>query len=160
MKKNRPFSLYLLAFLVLFQCGSGLLGGFSLIADPSGNSLQMPASEFLEGTPFNNYLAPGAILGILLGLFPLIVLIGLWRRPGWAWADKLNVYRHYHWAWAFSLYLGLMLIIWIDVQIAFIGGGHFLQTIYGLLGVAILIFALMPGVMQYFSTGPAGGTGG
>ncbi|MCO6490798.1 MAG: hypothetical protein J5I98_20440 [Phaeodactylibacter sp.] len=150
MSTKRPAALYILAFLVFFQCASGLFGGGSLIADPSGASLQMPASEYLPGTPFSNYLMPGMILGVLLGLFPLIVLIGLWRRPLWAWAEKLNIYDNYHWAWAFSLYLGLMLIIWIDIQIAFIGGGHFLQATYGLLGVAIVIFTLLPGVMRHF----------
>ncbi len=148
--EKRPFDLYLLILLVFFQALSGLAGGFSLIIDPSGERLYMPAEKFLVGTPFNDYLIPGIILGFLLGIFPLIVFIGLLRRPNWPWADALNPYSNRHWAWAFSLYMGIMLVIWIDVQVMMIGYQNALQSIYAFVGITIVILTLLPAVMRYF----------
>ncbi|MEI7983103.1 MAG: hypothetical protein WCI71_15745 [Bacteroidota bacterium] len=54
-----------------------------------------------------------------------------------------------HWAWTYSLYLGIMLIIWIMVEMVYIDY-DILQTIYGLLGVIIVIVALLPANMRYF----------
>ena len=44
----------------------------------------MPLS-MLEGSPFKDYLIPGLILLVVLGLFPLVVLYGLVRRRRWGW---------------------------------------------------------------------------
>ena len=120
-----------------------------MVLDPSGDSLKMPLS-MLEGTPFQNYLIPGLILSTLLGVFPSIVVYGLIRRPGWRWAENLNVYDDPHWAWTFSLYLGLILILWIDFQLMFIGYQTALQSIYAFLGVIIMIVALLPPVKAYY----------
>jgi hypothetical protein len=65
------------------------------------------------------------------------------------WAGILNIYRDIHWAWTYSLYLGIMLITWILVEIIWIGH-DILQTIFGLVGVLIVILALLPVNMRYF----------
>ncbi len=149
--KSAPFTCYLLVALVLFQAVSGLIGGGALVLAPDGSLVQMPL-RFLEHTPFQNYLLPGLILLLLLGVFPAFVGIGLWARPDWAWAQRLNLYQDRHWAWTFALYLGFMLILWIDVQVMLIGYQNLLQTIYALLGVLLLILALWPPVMRYFES--------
>ena len=77
--KSRPIALYLLAGLMLFQALSGLFGGGALILDPTGHSLQIPLS-LLEGSPFSNYLLPGIILFVVLGIFPSILFYGLIRK--------------------------------------------------------------------------------
>ena len=147
MKTKRFFGVYLLWLVMLFQALSGLFGGFSLITDPSGESLQMPLN-FLEGTPFESYLIPGIILFLLLGLLPGITFMGLLTRKSWSWAQSLNIYRNRHWSWAFALYTGIMLILWIDFQVMLIGYNHFIQTLYALAGAVILIFTLLPGTMR------------
>jgi len=110
---------------------SGIGGGIGLPLDPSGNAMRIPI-EWLEGSPFNNYLTPGLILLIVLGIFPLIAVYGLWKRL--PWARKV------------SILIGVALIIWITVEIIIIGyqPDPPLQAIYGPLGVVILILSLPP----------------
>lgn len=140
-RKKRPALVYTLMVLVAFQGLSGLLGGFGLISDPSGESLQIPL-DWLEGSPFNNYLIPGIILFFILGIYPLIVFFGLWKNAMWSWYG--------------ALFLGIALIIWIGVEILIIGY-HMqppLQLIYGTVGILILFVALTPPVKKYFQTIP------
>lgn len=105
----------------------------------------------LEGSPFKDFLIPGLALGFLLGVFPAFISYGLLARPNWRWAGALNIYPDRHWAWTYSLYLGIMLIFWIDVQVMAIGYWHIIQSVYAFLGLIILTFTLMPGVMAYFA---------
>ena len=150
-KQNKNgFSVYLLWIIVLFQAASGIYGGIALITDPTGESLNMPIT-FLQGTPFTNYLIPGLILFILLGMLPTITFFGLVSRKRWKWADALNIYSNKHWSWAFSLYISIMLIFWIDMQVMLIGYNHFIQTLYALVGLAMLVFALLPSVMRSYT---------
>lgn len=65
--KRKPAVFYILLFFMVFLAVSGLAGGISLTADPTGGLLKMPLS-FLEGTPFKNYLLPGLFLLIVLGI--------------------------------------------------------------------------------------------
>ena len=143
-----PLSYYLLVALVFFQAVSGMIGGGALVLRPDGTLVHLPL-HFLEQTPFNNYLLPGLVLFLLLGLFPGLTGIGLWTRPDWAWAERLNPYAGRHWAWAFAIYLGFILILWIDIQVMLIGYRNFLQTGYALLGAFILLLVLWPPVMRY-----------
>lgn len=77
-KSSKSYSLYFLMRLMLFQGISGLYGGIALVIDPTGELLQMPIS-MLENSPFNNFLVPGVILLTMLGIFPMVVLYGLWK---------------------------------------------------------------------------------
>jgi hypothetical protein len=148
MMKNKPFALYLLALLLLVQSLGGLFGGISLVASPSGAILQMPVS-MLEGSPFSDFLVPGLILLLFLGIFPGILAVALLKRPVWKWFGMLNIYPGIHWSWTYSLYLGIMLVVWILVEIMWIDY-DLLQTAYGLLGVAIIIITGLPGTMRHF----------
>lgn len=126
-----------------------MFGGIMLLGDTSGSLLQTNPL-LLKNSPFSSFLIPGTVLFLLLGVFPGIAFYGMVRKPNWKWAQALSVYKNMHWGWTFTLYTGLMLIIWIDVQIAMIGGGDILQTIYALVGVLITILALVPSVMDRF----------
>ena len=145
---KRPFSFYLLLSLVILQALSGIFGGLSLTLSPSGQMLHIPLSV-LNKSPFGSFLFPGLILFILLGLFPAFIAWALIVKPVWTWPDLLNVYRGIHWAWTYSLYLGIMLVIWILIEIMFIGYA-LLQTIFGLLGAGIIIAALLPSNMRFY----------
>jgi hypothetical protein len=146
---KKPKLLLLLIFLVFFQAISGLAGGLGLTFSPSGKSIQMPLSV-LENTPFTNFLIPGLFLLIFLGVFPTLLSYAMVKEPNWNWANKFNVYKKYHYLWTYSLYLGLMLILWINIQMYMVGGGNILQFIYGMLGTLIIIIALSPQVMNYY----------
>ena len=101
--------------------------------DPSGDLLQMPLS-MLAGSPFDTFLIPGIILFSILGIFPMIVFYGLWKRTNWAWTGALMV--------------SAALIIWIGVEIWMVGYHPEppLQLIYGLLGLFLLVLVMMPSV--------------
>lgn len=137
MERNRFVksgkSFYILMGLILFQGISGIFGGGALILDSSGAILQMPLS-MLRGSPFETFLVPGIILFFVLGIFPLIVFSGLWKKKSWAWSG--------------ALLISIALIIWINVEIALVGyhSEPPLQLVYGLVGVALLLFTLMSSV--------------
>lgn len=134
----RPLSFYFLSAAILFQGLSGLVGGFGLIMDPTGSNMALPI-EWLHGSPFDNYFIPGLFLLIALGVFPVFVIYGLWGYRSWSWLS--------------SLLVGIMLIIWIIVEILIIGyqPAPPLQLIYGLLGFIIIVLVLSPKLRQYIN---------
>ncbi len=140
---------YLLIAVIIFLAISSLFGGISLIFNPSGTNLQLSTS-YLESTIFNNYLFPGIILFFFLGILPAITAYGLIARKKLRAANKLNIYKKKHWAWTYSLYCGIILVLWIDIQVMMIGGGYILQSIYAILGVLIIIISLTPQVIKYY----------
>ncbi len=137
-RQVRPASLYLLMAVLSFQGLSAVVGGVALVADPTGSAVGL-AVTLLHGSPFTDYRVPGLILLVVLGVFPLIVVYGLWSRHTWSWHPAVLV--------------GLALIVWIVVQILIIGYGSRppLQLIYGLLGIVILALALLTPVRRHFS---------
>ena len=104
----------------------------------------MPLSV-LEGSPFGDFLVPGLILLVVLGLFPLVVLYGLSRR--------------YQWAWWLAVAVGVGLVIWITTEVSLLGylpgAGIVLQTVFGLVGVAIIALALVRPTRRFFRVGAA-----
>ena len=91
------------ALVLLFFLGvSALFGGYMLVSDPSGKSLGMPL-ELLKGTPFIDYLIPGLILFLLIGVSSIIIAF-------------LNIKS----TKSFPLFISLqggILIIWLTVQL-------------------------------------------
>lgn len=127
--KSRSFCFYLLMGLLGFQGMSGLYGGGALILDPSGDLLQMSLS-LLEPSPFHNYLIPGVILFVILGIGPMMVLYGLYHQKRWGWLG--------------ALFVSVALIVWIGVEILMIGyhAEPPLQLTYGVVGILLLGFTL------------------
>jgi peptidoglycan/LPS O-acetylase OafA/YrhL len=124
-----------LSATILLQGISGVAGGYALLADPSGDLIGLPLS-WLEGTPFSDYFVPGFILFSVLGVCPLAVAWGLWRRRPWAWRG--------------SLLVGTGLAIWILVEIVMIGyqPAPPLQAFYGSLSLVILSLSSARSVRQ------------
>jgi hypothetical protein len=145
---KRPLALWLLMLLLLFQGISATPAGLMLVLDPSGGLLQMPV-EMLAGTPFPNYLIPGLILCVVLGLGAFFVLACLFFLPDWGWAARLNPVKGQHWTWTAAALFGLALMIWITVQVLMIGLGSVLQPLYFGVGLAILLLTLAPSVRRY-----------
>jgi hypothetical protein len=119
-----------LLFLLIFQSVSATSQGCELVADPSGEAIGL-SLELIDGSIFQSYLVPGLILLIVLGVGPLLAAYGLWRG--------------HRWAWRASFVLGCALVIWIAVQIAIIGyhADPPLQLIYGSIGAAIAVLAII-----------------
>ena len=94
------------AFLAL----SALGGGISYVLDPQQGSRGVP--EVLQGTPFDSYRLPGIALLACNAVPPVIAIIGTLRRRLWAEPAHVAV--------------GVILMGWIVVQVAFIGFGSWL----------------------------------
>lgn len=145
---RRPFSLYLLLIPHIFLSLGAVFGGVFLIFKPDGSGLGMDPG-WLDHSPFTSYLIPGIILFTLVGLFPLFTIVGLLLKPGWTWANALNIYANRHWAWAYSLYSGIIVIIWITIQLI-LTQYFWLQAVMIFTGLLIIILTLVPSVMKHF----------
>lgn len=138
-KAARNILLILLAFLRL----GALFGGGVLVISPSSKLLGIPLS-MLDNSPFINFLIPGIILFVVLGLVPCIVVIALLRKTESKLAEQLNFFSDMHWAWAYRVHAAFALIIWIQVEMIVLYGIHWSQTFYMFLAVVILFVTLLP----------------
>lgn len=150
MKRKAPYETYLLAALLIFLSLGAIYGGISLITDSTGDNLHLKLNEYID-YPFDDFFLPGVLLLAIFGIFPLTLIFPLLSKPKWPWADTFNIYHRRHWAWTYSLYTGVALIIWIDVQISFIGYIEFIQIAYSLYGLAIIIVCLLPKQMRFYA---------
>ena len=143
----RPFSLWILILLHLLLGIGALAGGGVLIAAPDGSILQMPISV-LHHSPFSSFLIPGIILFFFVGLFPVAVAFSLWKLPPWTWPNTINPFKKIHWSWAGSLAAGVIVILWITVEVQFMPVAA-VHVFYWIVGVALLLLTLLPGVRRY-----------
>lgn len=147
---RRPFACKLLIFLQVVLGIGAVFGGLGLVIDPSGELIKMPIS-ILDYSPFSNFLIPGIILLVMLGILPLVVSYGLIRKTPWKLADKLNLFSEKHWTWAYSLFIGFILIIWITIQMYLIKQIIAAHVVYIFLGLLIQATTLLPSVQDYYS---------
>lgn len=143
----------LLAILVAFQAVSGLAGGVALVVDPTGGVLQMPLSALRVG-PFADFLIPGLVLLLVLGVLPAAVAVALWTRPRWGAMGWLERVFGEHWAWVGAGVVGVGLLIWLAVE-WWIVGPSWLLWVYATLAAAIVLVALAPGTRRAYARGPA-----
>jgi hypothetical protein len=130
---RRSPAVWALMALLLIQGLGGLGGGASLVAGPHGEVMNMPVS-YLDGSPFSDYTIPGLALGLILGTWPLITLVGM--RRGFAWA------------WYSSFAIGCGLVIFETVEV-FIIPYNILQPIFYTVGFLIAVLTLLPPVRRY-----------
>ena len=145
---RRPAALWALLCLLIFQAISATPPGLLLTIDPTGSLMKMPLT-MLNASPFHDFLIPGLILCVVLGLGALLVAASLFFLPAWSWAERLNPFKGKHWSWTAAVGFGLALMIWIAVQVAMIGGGSWLQPLYFGVGLAILLASLTPSVRRH-----------
>lgn len=148
MKKSFPT--YLLLVLIGIQIVNAVPAGFLMIIEPSGAKLGIPM-EVLKPSPFPDFLIPGLFLFVFLGLFPIYIFYGLVRKPNLKLPEKFNLDREYHWALTYAYYLGLLLVLWINMQLLFIKSYSFLQVIISVLGVFIIILTQWPTTRKEYS---------
>ena len=146
LKTARNIHLFLLAFLGLSAIG----GGGALIISPSGKLLGGLPLSILVRSPFNDFLIPGIILFVVLGLFPGLLVLALLKKPSSKLAEQLNFFKDMHWSWSFSIYVAFALIIWIQVETIYIQGVGWLQTFYMLFTIPLILVALLPQVRNLY----------
>lgn len=102
-------------------------GGAALIADPSGGLMGL-SLDLLEGSPLGDYL--------ISGLF-LLVIVGLGHFMG-AWL----VFRGHPLGGPGAVVLGVILVTWIVIQVAWIGLSIWLQPLYLAVGIAETVLGM------------------
>ncbi|KUO65046.1 MAG: hypothetical protein ACYCZ2_19340 [Lutibacter sp.] len=116
-----------LAIIQGFNGLSAVVGGFKLMNDPSGMDIGMEL-EWLQTTPFINYLIPGIVLFFLNGLGNFA---GFWFTvKKKALAGKIGAV------------FGAVMVVWILFQVFWIGYKSFLQPLYFGTGLIQLLFGL------------------
>ncbi len=123
---------------------------------PDGVLLKMPL-EMLRGTPFQDYFAPGVLLLLTNGIIPFVAVAGLLTKRPKQVLPGFGIFGNQHWAWSLSLISGIVLIVWIIVQITMIGfwREYPLQALCLTEGVLISLLTLLPNVRKTYelSTG-------
>lgn len=114
------------ALLLVFLSVSALFGGWHLITDPTGQSLNMPLS-WLAHSPFTTYFAPGIILFVVLGLGSALNLVLVVRNSIFA---PLGVVLQ-----------GLATVLWIVTELVMVQGFHLLQLLYLIVGMVMFALA-------------------
>ncbi len=150
-KPRRPtLVLLLLSACILFLSIMGFGGGISMLSDTSGVSMSMDLA-WLENTPFADYFLPGLWLTVIYGIGGLFILYALWMRPQWKPLANLTRWTHEHWAWDITLALGIVVMIWIVVQVLMIPATTPIQAIVFVIGLAVAIIPLLPDMRRYYA---------
>ena len=113
--------------LALFSAVTAIAGGTELVIWRQGNRY-VPIA-LLEKTPFQTFLIPGLLLGLLVGGASLWCAILAWRRSTYA-IDG-------------TLFAGATLALWIVSEVALLRSIHPLHVFFGILGLAILLLGLL-----------------
>lgn len=113
----------IVALLLLFNSTGALYGGWHLVTDPSGGSIQLPLT-YIENTFLKDYFIPGLILFCINGIFGLIALI--WLGGRFRYHPQLIMLQ------------GILLVGWIVVQIILIRQFYYLQFVFLLIGILFI----------------------
>jgi hypothetical protein len=148
-KHPRPVGAWILIILQLFIGAAALISGAMFFLAPDGRLMQMSVT-FLKGSPFDDYLIPGIILFVFVGIFPVLVGVGLVKRSIWPSLDFLNPFKSYYWAWTASWAAGIIMLIWIISETVMLGYISFLQPFIIAYGLALILLTLLPGVRRWY----------
>jgi hypothetical protein len=116
--------IFLLSLLALISLTATVCGGF-MVLYPGGTALNLPLS-ILDGTPFNNFLLPGAIL-LAVGTVHLYTIFQWWQKTD----------SRFNWAMA----SGVLISGWIIVQMIMISIINWWQVGYLFAGIMIILTA-------------------
>jgi hypothetical protein len=109
-----------------FVALTAFIGGAMLVSAPDGHTMHL-SLNLLSGGLLHDYTLPGFVLFFVVGGSSLFALMG--------------TIRHHPKAYLFSMVAGLIILIWIIVQIILIRTLYFLQVIYILLGIFIVWYS-------------------
>jgi hypothetical protein len=79
-----------------------------------------------------------------------VIAYALWRQPAWRWPELLNPFKRLHWSWAASLSAGVIVLIWITMQVFLLRSVAILHVLYFIWGWALIVLSLTPGVRQHY----------
>jgi hypothetical protein len=117
---------YLLLSLITLVAITALCSGLLLMYEPNGRALSLPLGV-LDHSPFPNFFAPGLILTVVVGGPCFVALLFSGNRDG-------QSYRT-------ALYVGLILIGWVISQMLLTQYFHWLQLLYLIIGLLIVLLS-------------------
>ena len=123
--KNK-LMVYFLGIIQAFIGITAIAGGLRLVSNPNG--LPDFPIEWLINSPFSNYFFPGLVLLIIIGF-------------GFVVSSTLNFFRK-RYSGGIATLLGICLILYMIIEVWFVGLRNFLQPLYFILGVIVLTFSL------------------
>ena len=145
--KSKPVAVCVLIALEALLALLGFASGMTFLVDPSGEAHDMDLSV-LEGTPVGDYTLVGLFFVTFFGILPVLAIYGLWKFPRWRWTDAVNKWTGQNWAWTATSATGVILMLWIAVEVMLIGSPEgfprLLQVMMTLLGIVILALAMLP----------------
>lgn len=114
-----------MAIILLGVVGiTAMFGGAALVIDPTGASMKLNP-DGLAGTMFDDYRAPGIILFLAIGVLSTSVALLI-----------VGNYKNYP---ILVFYQGVILTGWIMAQIYLLPETHFLQAVYGIFGIMLML---------------------
>ena len=126
MNSKRRLLTYSLGVFQAFIGITAIAGGFRLVSNPNGTS-DIPI-EWINSSPFTNYLIPGLVLLIVIGVGN--VLGGIFSFLSKKYAGGI------------AAMLGTFLVLFMIIEVWFIGLRNFLQPLYFILGSIVLVLGL------------------
>jgi magnesium-transporting ATPase (P-type) len=126
-----------------------IFGGLLFIISPDGDLFQMPLS-ILDSSPFKDFLIPGIILFLVLGLPPAFLIYALIKKPDIRFFESLNFFKDMHWTWSFCIYISFALAIWIQAEMILLKTVFWLQSFYMGYALVMIFITLLPGVRNNF----------
>jgi len=152
---GRPVPILVIITLEAILAFLGFFSGITFLRDPSGATHGMDTS-ILATTPISNFTPVGLFFVICYGILPSLAIYGLWKRPRLRWTDIFNKWTRQNWAWTATVVIGIILIVWIIVEVSLIGSPvglpRILQISMALLGVILIALAMLPHVRTYAKT--------
>lgn len=131
---------FLLGLLQLITALGAIPAGWAYLADPSGNGMGV-TPDLLKDSPFSDFLIPGLFLFLVNGAGNLAgAVLSFWRKTV---------------AGPAGMILGALLVLWIILQVAWIGLSSFLQPAFFFVGLAMALLGyLIRRAGQIHSPGP------
>ena len=126
MNFKRRLLTYSLGVFQAFIGITAIAGGFRLVSNPNGTS-DIPI-EWLNNSPFTSYLIPGLVLLVVIGFGNVLASIVSFLKM--------------RCAGGIAIILGTFLILFMTIEVWFVGLRNFLQPLYFILGAIVLVLGL------------------
>ena len=125
--REKPLRSVAMVLLVLVSLNA-LAAGYGFIKDPAGKGLGIGTDYLRPGAPFHNFLVPGVVLFVVIGVGSGIVAVSAMAK--------------YHGYKTLVALQGIIIAGWIVVQLFMVKSFHPLHLIIGLIG-AVLFYVGM-----------------
>lgn len=147
--RSKPAALTILIATELIFAILGFGSAFGMLSSPSGKGMGL-SQDLLENTPVGDFTLVGLFFLAFYGVLPTVAVYGLITKKRWRWTDVVNKWTGQHWAWTASVALGIVLLLWIVVELSMLGFlsgiGGVLQVIMTVVGIWILALTMLPSV--------------